>query len=172
MIETERLRLCHWRDDHLEPFTEMHADTEVMADLGGPYPTSESKKKFDRFRQAESEYGIARWAVEDRDGNFLGYSGVMPYMKTDLPLGQHYEIGWRFKRSAWGHGYASESANAALSHALKERGLAEVVAYTDAANYRSQAVMTRIGLIRKPELDFTKTLKDGREYQGRVWASS
>lgn len=36
MIQTHRLKLCPWRNDHRSPFARMHADPEVMADQGGP----------------------------------------------------------------------------------------------------------------------------------------
>ena len=44
------------------------------------------------------------------------------------------EIGWRLGRSAWGHGYASEAATAALTTALGPAGLGEVVSFTPAGN--------------------------------------
>ena len=44
------------------------------------------------------------------------------------------EIGWRLGRSAWGHGYASEAATAALATALGPAGLGEVVSFTPAGN--------------------------------------
>ncbi|MBD8892697.1 GNAT family N-acetyltransferase [Roseibium litorale] len=169
MIETERLILRHWQDEHFEAFADMHCDPTVMADLGGPVTINMSKEKFERYRRAEIEHGIARWAVEDRNGLFLGYAGVMPRMSTEHPLGPHHEIGWRFKKSAWGQGYATESAKAALSHVAKEASLADILSYTGPENLRSQAVMARIGLVRKPSLDFLLPIEDDKVWHGLVW---
>ncbi|MGQ2919683.1 MULTISPECIES: GNAT family N-acetyltransferase [Rhizobium] len=169
MIETERLRLHHWRDDHFEAFAAMHTDPGVMADYGGPVSHAESREKFERYRAAEREHGFARWAVESPDGVFLGYAGVMPRLSEDHPLGRHHEIGWRFTRPAWGNGYATESARAALAHAADGACLAQIIAYTSPDNIRSQAVMTRLGLKREPSLDFSAPGHMDREWHGLVW---
>ena len=146
----------------------MNADPEVMADLGGPIGRAESDAKLVRFAAAYGRHGFCRWAIE-RDGGFLGYAGVMP-SGPDHPLGPHHEIGWRLVRAAWGGGYATEAARAALDDALTRAGLREVLAYTAPDNHRSQAVMTRLGLKRDPSRDFnTDTQRLGR-WQGLVWA--
>lgn len=169
-IETEHVRLVEWDDRHLEAFVNLHADPEVMADLGGPVDREASRLKFDRYRAALSEYGVSRWAVEHKDGVFLGYAGVMPRMSPDHPVGRHFEIGWRLSRSAWGFGYATESARAALNHAVEVVGLTEILSYTSAENSRSQAVIVKLGLKRRPSLDFI--LKDQRvgDWNGMVWS--
>lgn len=43
MIETERLRLRHWRDNHFDAFATMQADPQVMADQGGPADEARSR---------------------------------------------------------------------------------------------------------------------------------
>lgn len=64
------------------------------------------------------------------------------------------EIGWRLSRAAWGHGYATEAAAAALDDPFDWAGLRQVVSYTAASNGRSQAVMRRLGMTRDPADDF------------------
>ncbi|WP_179040454.1 GNAT family N-acetyltransferase [Rhizobium leguminosarum] len=169
MIETTRLKLRHFADHHRSPFAEMHADPEVMADLGGPIDNVESDLKFARYLAAQAEHGVARWAVEDVEGNFLGYCGVMPRMDPKHPLGSHYEVGWRFRRGVWGNGYAFESARAALSHAIHDIGLDQIVSYTSVDNLRSQSVMRKLALVRDSSRDFTIRTSTSRPWQGLVW---
>jgi len=167
MISTPRLRLVRWQEEHRAPFAQMHADQEVMHDLGGPIRRSESDVKFARYIEAYATHGISRWAVEATDGRFLGYAGVMPRLFPDHPLGSHFEVGWRFTRSAWGNGYATESAQAALRDAFLRKSLDEILSYTSVENLRSQAVMTRLGLRRDPSRDFTVG-----SWRGLVWIAS
>lgn len=169
MIETTRLILHHLADRHRSPFAQMHVDPEVMADLGGPIDNIESDAKFDRYLAAQTKHGLARWAVEDLNGNFVGYSGVMPRMAPEHPLGPHYEVGWRFLRGAWGNGYAFESAKAALSHAIHDVGLYEIVSYTSGDNLRSQSVMRKLKLVRDPSRDFTIQIPASLPWHRLVW---
>jgi RimJ/RimL family protein N-acetyltransferase len=169
MIETSRLRLHRWDDRHREAFAMMLANPEVMADLGGPINRSESSEKFERYVSAQRDHLVSRWAVENLDGAFLGYAGVMPRLSKDHPLGAHFEVGWRFVRNAWGHGYATESAKAALRHAVLEVGLSEIISYTSPNNERSQAVMAKLNLVRDPARDFMMLTPSGGQWQGLVW---
>ena len=169
MIETPRLRLHRWDDRHREAFAAMHADPEVMADYGGPVSRSASHEKFERYVAAQRDHRVSRWAVEDQDGAFLGYAGAMPRLSKDHPLGAHFEVGWRFVRHAWGLGYATESAKAALCHAVHQIGLSEILSYTGPDNERSQAVMARLHLVRDPARDFVTRTPGGELWRGLVW---
>ncbi len=151
-IKTQRLVLRPWAAHHVAPFNAMHADPEVMADYGGPTSAEVNARKIARYSAAFEAHGFCRWAVEDQGGGFLGYAGVMPSW-PDHQIGEHFEIGWRFTRTAWGHGYATEAANAALTHA-RACGAGEVIAYTATDNIRSQAVMERLKLRRDAARDF------------------
>lgn len=170
LIETAHLCLRAWRTADRDAFAAMNSDAEVMADEGGPLDRSASDAKLDRYAAAFERYGFGRWLVEDRDGRFLGYAGVMP-SPLRHPLGEHHEIGWRLMRAAWGHGYATEAARAALDDALGRAGLPEVLAYTAPDNLRSQAVMERLRLFRDPTRDFTADYPHQKGWRGLVWVA-
>lgn len=78
VLQTKNLTLRCWQESHRQPFREMNADPMVMADLGGPLGTEQSEEKFDRYVSAFNNHGFSRWAIENRDGRFIGYAGVMP----------------------------------------------------------------------------------------------
>lgn len=146
----------------------MNAHPEVALDLGGPLGRAASDAKLDRYAAAFDRYGFCRWVLEHRDGTFLGCVGVMP-AGPDHPLGAHREIGWRLVRHAWGRGYATEAARAALDDAFTRVGLREIFAYTAPENLRSRAVMARLNLRRNPSLDFTADYDGIGTWRGLVW---
>jgi RimJ/RimL family protein N-acetyltransferase len=169
-LDTTRLRLRVWRATDRDAFAALNSDAEVMADEGGPIDRASSDAKLDRYVAAFERNGFGRWVVEDRGGAFLGYAGIMP-SPAGHPLGEHFEIGWRLMRSAWGQGYATEAARAALDDALGRAGLAEVLAYTAPDNLRSQAVMQRLRLQRDPARDFTADYGRQKGWRGLVWVA-
>lgn len=147
----------------------MHADDEVMADYGGTLARAASDAKLDRYADAFVRHGFSRFALEDRAGRFLGYVGVLP-IAPHIPAAPGVEIGWRLVRDAWGHGYASEAARAVLCDGFARHGWTEVLSYTAPENLRSQAVMSRLGLSRVPDRDFTVEY-DGKRWSGQVWVA-
>ena len=152
-IGTERLIMRGWRESDLAPWAAMNADPEVRRYLG-PLQTFEQAEAWVlNFQDDLDRYGFGFWALEVRaSGEFIGFTGldtvdeVMPFTGV--------EIGWRLARPAWGHGYATEAALAALAYGFGTMGLPEIVAVTMARNERSRAVMRRIGMTRDPAEDF------------------
>jgi RimJ/RimL family protein N-acetyltransferase len=149
----------------------MNADPEVMHDLGGPLDRAKSDEKFERYAAALDQFGFSRWSVEDLAGRFLGYAGVVP-RRVEHPLGPHDEIGWRLNRHAWGHGYATEAARAALDDAFTRVGLKEILSYTSPDNVRSQSVMARLHLRRDEARNFAVHDDRTGTSRGLVWVAS
>jgi RimJ/RimL family protein N-acetyltransferase len=154
MIQTDRLILRPWCDADRPAFAAMNADPEVMHDYPAPLTRAECDLQLDRYQAAIERLGYGRWAMERReDGLFLGYVGAMPIF-NDHPCAPGAEIGWRMIRAAWGFGYASEGAAAALRDGFARLGFAEITAYTAPTNARSRAVMRRLGMARDASRDF------------------
>jgi RimJ/RimL family protein N-acetyltransferase len=74
-------------------------------------------------------------------------------------------------RNAWGYGYATEGARAALDDAFIRMGFPEVIAYTDPDNLRSQAVMARLQMQRDPSRDFLADYDSIKAWRGLVWVA-
>jgi RimJ/RimL family protein N-acetyltransferase len=170
IIETRRLRLRPWRESDGDAFAALHADEEVMVDVGKTLTREESERKLGRYAAAFERLGFCRWAVDSLEGRFVGYVGVMPG-RDGHPLGPHDELGWRLVRSAWGHGYATEAARAALQDVFERIGLPEVLSYTAPDNVRSQAVMARLDLRRDSVRDYVTRLESGKSWTGWVWVA-
>lgn len=160
---TARLRLRGWQDGDLAPFAALNADPEVMRHFPSVLGREESDRLAARIRQKFAAQGWGLWAVEllpgaavegaPAPGGFLGFVGLNR-PEFEAPFTPCVEIGWRLARGAWGHGYATEAARAALDFAFRWLDLEEVVAFTYQGNLRSRAVMRRLGMSRDPAEDF------------------
>ena len=173
MIETDRLILRRWRDADRDPYGAMSADPAVVDWLGGTQTRAESDAQIDRFEARIEQLGHGVWALERKaDGAFLGFS-ALAVTDHPPPVPQGVEVGWRLAHHAWGFGYATEAARALLVHGFERLGLDEILSFTAATNLRSQAVMRRIGLAPRPDLDFVHpALAEGHPLRPHVvWAA-
>lgn len=160
---TRRLMLRQWCDEDRTPFALLNADPLVMEHLPALLTRDQSDALVDRCSERIKRDGYGLWAAEIRTSSeFIGYVGLAAptWQAAFTPC---TEIGWRLARSAWGYGYATEAANAALATAFGAIGLDDVVSFTTTGNLRSQHVMQRIGMTNSPSEDFDHPLvADGR----------
>jgi RimJ/RimL family protein N-acetyltransferase len=155
-LETERLVLRRWQPPDAAPFAEMNADPAVMEHIGVPLTRQESDAFLQRIEQQFDDVGFGLWAVQERSsGALLGFTGLAVHGHA-APTTSTVEVGWRLARPAWGQGFATEAAQAAVAHAFGALALDELVSITTTGNLRSQAVMRRLGMHRAPELDFER----------------
>ncbi len=151
---TERLRLRPWREEDLEPFARLNADSDVMAHFPKTLSREESDAMAARIRDGLALNPFGFWAIEAPGiADFIGYTGLSR-PSFAAPFMPAIEVGWRLARKFWGHGYASEAADGALRHAFEALALPEIVAFTVPENMRSRAVMERLGMGRDPSEDF------------------
>jgi RimJ/RimL family protein N-acetyltransferase len=153
-LATDRLLLREWRDEDRDPFAAVNADARVMEHFPAALSRVESDGLVDRIVAHWRDDGHGLWAVErTSDGAFLGFTGLAaPTGTPGMP--PFVEVGWRFAVEAWGHGYATEAARAAVDWGFDVLALYEIASWTTVANLKSRAVMERIGMTHDPADDF------------------
>lgn len=147
-IRTERLWLRRWTDADRAPFAAMNADQAVMEHFPAPLTREDSDALVDRVEAHFTTHGYGLWALE-HDGHFIGCTGLL--WAEGLPVSPCLEVGWRLVAPAWGNGYATEAARAALQVGLEATD--SVVSLTAVRNERSWRVMERLGMRREGEFD-------------------
>jgi RimJ/RimL family protein N-acetyltransferase len=159
-VETERLRLRHWRASDRKPFAELNSDPRVMEFLPSVIKRSESDAMADRCQALIEDRGWGFWAVERKDsGEFIGFTGLhVP--SAPLPFQPCVEVGWRLGFLHWGQGFATEAARKALEIGFDHLQLPEIVSFTSVGNVRSRAVMDRLGMIESTRFEHP-TLPEG-----------
>ena len=114
-----------------------------------------------RLSEADASALCGAWAISRRDsGELLGTVLLkeLPLLLKELPdaagLAPRHdvEVGWHLHPRAWGHGYATEAAEGALTRGF-DAGLPEIIALTYKENLPSQAVCRRLGMIHVGETD-------------------
>lgn len=162
-LETERLVLRDWRDDDWPDFFRLTNTPSVMRWLGW---LDEEKQAAQRARveTCAARHGHCFWLAERKadgghlSGERLGFCGLKRADAPESPVEGRFEIGWRMREDAWGHGYAKEAALASLRAGFERFGAEEIVALTVIQNEASWGLMTRLGMRRREDLDFP----DGR----------
>jgi RimJ/RimL family protein N-acetyltransferase len=156
VVETARLVLRDWEDGDEARFYDVMNTPAVMRHLGGVQSPEEWRGAADRIRGFSRDFGHTFWIVEDKaSGELLGFCGLK---RVNAPgagaLTGTPEIGWRLRESAWGKGIAKEAAIASLDLAFGRFAAPHVIALTVAGNTASWGLMERLGMTRRPDLDF------------------
>ena len=153
-LTTERLLMRQWVESDLEPFAALNADPDVMEFFPAPLTRAESDALVERARAELDRQGYGLWALQVRaTGEFIGFTGLA-WQTFPAHFTPALEVGWRLARAAWGHGYASEAAAAAVARGFDASDVDEIVSMTARANVRSRRVMERLGMARDPADDF------------------
>jgi len=127
----------------------MDSDADVHRYVGGrPVQTIEQTREvIDIIRAQYDSNGIGRWAViEKTTGNFVGWSGLKLITEPINDHVNYYDLGYRFAKSAWGKGYATETAHATVQYAWDVMKLNELNAITNIDNAASRKVLEKMGM--------------------------
>lgn len=149
-LETPRLLLRPPQQADFEGYAELLGDEEAARHIGGCAPRAAAWRRFLQQPGAWAIQGFGMFSVLDKSsGQWLGQCG--PWRPEGWPGN---EIGWAFRRAAWGHGYATEATRAAIGWAVAELRWERMVHCIAPANLASQRLAQRLGssLLREGRL--------------------
>lgn len=141
VLETARLVLRVPRIEDFERYAEMLGDEQAARYIGGRLERAPAWRRFLQMPGAWMVQGFAMFSVIDKaTGKWLGQAG--PWKPDGWPGN---EVGWSFHPDAWGRGYATEAATAAMDWAFETLGWDAVIHCIDPANAPSQRLAQRLG---------------------------
>ena len=148
ILETPRLSLREFTEDDAENLFELNSDPEVMRYLTGGLPTPREEISdriipfhLDAYQRLNR---LGTWAAETAgSGEFLGWFHFRPGPDGDTA---NIDLGYRLRRAAWNHGYATEGSRALITMGFTGLGVERVFARTMARNARSRHVLEKCGL--------------------------
>jgi RimJ/RimL family protein N-acetyltransferase len=141
VLETERLILRPTALADFEPWAAMMSDPDTARFIGGVQEPSTAWRGVMSMAGAWALTGVAMFSViEKSTGRWVGRLG--PWKPHGWP---GTEVGWSLSREAWGKGYATEGATAAIDYAFDAFGWSEVIHCIDPGNAASRRVAERLG---------------------------
>ncbi|MDF1602290.1 GNAT family protein [Nocardioides sp. YIM 152315] len=150
-LPTTRLRLRPVADDDADALFAMHSSAHVLRYWDSP-PWAE-RARAERFiaacRQMADEDSGVRLVIEHAsDRAFVGWCSLSRWN----PTYRSAALGYCLDEPAWGHGFATEAATAALQWAFGTLDLNRVQAETDTRNAASARVLEKLGFVREGTL--------------------
>jgi RimJ/RimL family protein N-acetyltransferase len=144
VIETQRLLLRTFNIEDASLIYELNLDPDVIRYTLDPI------KDIDHAEQALERvilpqyalYNHGRWAVHTKPSmEFIGWCGLKA-----RPERNEIDLGYRFIKSAWGKGYASEAAWACIQYGFEKLQLRRIIGRAMPDNKGSLRVLEKCGM--------------------------
>lgn len=150
-LTTRRLFMRPFQEQDAEVLMCLNDDPEVLQYTGDtPFESIADLQAFLRDYAQYTQYQVGRLLVIHRNTQeVLGWSGL----KYD-PQNKEYDIGYRFFKKYWSHGYATESAKACLDYGFRKLGLHRIIGRARAENSASIRVFEKLNMT--PESTFVE----------------
>ncbi|MGC4016334.1 MAG: GNAT family N-acetyltransferase [Luteolibacter sp.] len=143
LLETERLILRPFVAGDARASFAWFSDPEVMRFIpnGRDETLDQTSARVGRYIAHQDIHGFSKWMVIDRaTGEPIGDAGFVM-----LPDGVRPELGYRFARSWWGRGLATEVARAWIGVAAPWFGFTRIHAFALPENGASRQVIEKVG---------------------------
>jgi len=142
-VETERLVLRQPEASDVQPMFEIHQDPDVVRFLGSGTPgdITVAWRNVAMMIGHWQMRGYGPWIITRRDDSaIIGRAGIW-----HAEGGPGVELGWMIRRDAWGLGFATEAARAALEWAWHHVNTDRIVSVINADNRPSLRIAEKLG---------------------------
>ncbi|HEX7687300.1 MAG TPA: GNAT family N-acetyltransferase [Burkholderiaceae bacterium] len=148
-MRTDRLLLRLPEDADLDVVVEIYADprTSALSPLRPLEDEDEARELLSGWRRHWRRFNHGAWAIETlaAPGRVVGFGGVT---RRDFEGDELPNLWYRLAPGAWGRGYATELARAALADARGRVGLGDIHAIALPENHASIHVLEKLGMRR------------------------
>lgn len=144
-LKTKRLTLRHLTDDDFSFMRELDSNPEVVKYIkhGNPRTEEETTHYMQKMYANYEVFEIGMMIVEDSiTHEKLGRAGLFPKNSDE---GLIWEIGFAFKPTAWGKGYATEVATYLMNWGIENLETDFIVMVIQSANLDSIHVANKVG---------------------------
>lgn len=153
IFKTKRLTLRPLVDDDFAFLRELDTDPEVMkyVNQGKLKSEAETLQNMQRNYARYEMFGIGLYIVENSlTKEKLGRAGIFAKQEENELI---WEIGFSFKKSAWGKGYATEAAEFLRDWGLENLNTDYLVCFIQEDNLDSIHVASKIGMNHWKDID-------------------
>jgi RimJ/RimL family protein N-acetyltransferase len=164
---TEHLILEPIGPEHTDDLLVLHEDPVVADWYGGVWSRAHAEAFAEHCSLAWARDGVCKWIARDRTtGELVGRGGlsrmtaesaqtmqIQTLLADGLWERDRLEIGWALLSAFQGRGLATEIGREGLRYAYEVLGAAVVTAFTERCNLASRAVMERLGLRLRGEIE-------------------
>ncbi|MBL1227409.1 GNAT family N-acetyltransferase [Enterococcus sp. BWR-S5] len=155
-LETPRLQLFPWTEEHRSDLKDFLQDAEVMYAYEHAFSDEEVENWLNWNIDNYQNYGYGLWGIKDTELNVIvGECGLTRQQVDGI---DYLEIGYHLKKKYWHKGYAIEAAELCKKYAFEQTDTPAVVSIIRDTNLSSMKVAIRNGML--PEKRFVK------HYQG------
>jgi len=155
VLETPRLLLRKVGEDDVDLHDRVLNTPTVMRHLGGVMTRENIVERHAKVRRMYEEEGFGfLFMIEKATGDLVGYAGLKRVDAAPARNRGDHEIGWVVREDRWRMGYAREAVEALIDWAFGPVGAPHIVALTSAVNEPSWRLMDKLGMERRPDLDF------------------
>lgn len=143
-FHTQRLRARRMSQAHLPFITEMHANADLMASMGGTRDAAASRRYVAQNLTHWTEHGYGMYVLDDRDtGLPAGRAGL----KVATAGGRTaVELAYALHPDCWGRGYAPEISRALIGLGFRLLPVDVLGAVALRSNTASQRVLEKTGM--------------------------